>query len=596
MFAKAVVLAGVLLGFANVARCEPPFNNPPGVDVWCGKAYRETDSSFDPGGWLEPPSSNGTLGLMLNVVPRYNFYLDMELEGSFVVDTRAVGSGSSGYLDGYNGSSTNLLLTVWNANVTLLSNVSVSVNASGIEVPFDLNLARTGGESFQVEGRSSHGGQTYISTVSITWLPERDDGGSMARLDRLNGGIHISSSMTSGNWKSIFPVGFYTRWDWISWLIDPENNPEPDNLASNETKSLQEFKEQGYNLVHPVPPGGWESFNDTVFEKFLTICDELELYVMYDMRHTYLNLSSISTQLPRLQSHPSLLLYYTGDEPDGWTDPLNGTILAYNRIREIDPYHPVSLVLNCYNFYFEEYTSGADIILEDTYPLIKSSTFSTVYNTVCNQTYGDCGCDFCHVNNTAYPEFEGLPFKDVVDRTDNFYQFQRWIGQKETKPVWGVPQWFYDADSFWSRWATKEEAVVMALLRVNHGAMGVVGWIFPTSPEIQAATTEMAGVLTSEDVTRLLTEGTGKHLTPSYGADDIDAAAWVWEDEILVIAIWPKYTSGGRVCIPLPTEGKDVSDIEVLLGVAWSADGGTLCREEIQPLEVSVLRAKIGGY
>ncbi|KAJ4352209.1 uncharacterized protein N0V89_007556 [Didymosphaeria variabile] len=606
-----------LLSFATIALCDPSFNNPPGVDVWCGKAYRDTNSSFDPGGRVDPPVLNSgpnPLRLRLNVYPRYNFYLETEKNASFLVDTRVSDQDPYGkpYVNSTSGKDNEtepfneLVLKVWIGHTIAVDNVRIPINSTGIEIPFDLDLAKLTGEAgpgaFEISGSSPDGLQTYDDLARVIVLPERSDGGSMARLDHLNGGVHVSSSLTKGAWRSILPMGFYTRWDWISWLVDPDNNPEPQNLASNETKSLQQYKERGYNLIHPVPPGGWASFDTAIFEKFLTICDELELYVMYDMRHTYLNLSSISYQLPRLQSHPCLLLYYTGDEPDGWTDPLNGTVLAYDQIKEIDPYHPVSLVLNCYNFYFKEYTSGADIILEDTYNLIKSSTFSTVYNTPCNLTYGDCGCDFCHINDTAYPEFVENPFQDVVERTNRMYQYQRWIGQKETKPVWGVPQWFYDEDSFWSRWATRQEAIVLALLRINHGAMGIVGWIFPTSPEVESATTDLAKVLAREDVTRLLMDGTGKRVQPfnneeNHEDSSYDIAAWVSGDEALVIAVWPKYTIPDEAVIMLPTGGRNVTGVEELFGDAdWSWNGNSVATNGTIPLQVSMLKASLGGH
>lgn len=613
MSIRHTIFSLALLIFPKLALCDPPFNNPPGVDVWCGKAYRETNSSFDPGGWLDPPAPNNgstPLHLQLNVYPRYNFYVEGEKQGSFVVDTRVSDQELYGgvYVNETRGEGngtvafTELVLKIWIGNTVAVDNLRVPVNATGVEIPFDLDFAKLTGEAgtgvFEIQGSSPDGEQKYQDIARVIVLPKRSDGGSMARLDRLNGGIHVSSSLTNGAWKSVLPMGFYTRWDWISWLIDPDNNPEPGDLASNETKSLKEYKDRGYNLIHPVPPGGWASFDTDLFEKFLTTCDELELYVMYDMRHTYLNLSSISYQLPHLQAHPSLLLYYTGDEPDGWTDPLNGTLIAYNHIKTIDPYHPVSLVLNCYNFYFKEYTSGADIILEDTYNMIKSSTFSPVYNTVCNRTYGDCGCDFCHANDTAYPIFVERPFEDVVERTRRMYQYQQWLGQKETKPVWGVPQWFYDADSFWSRWATRQEAVVLALLRTNHGAMGIVGWIFPTSPEVESVTTDLAKALAREDVTRLLVDGTGQHVTPnpSGQSPSLDVAAWVSGSEILVIIVWPQYEPGGGAILELPTGERSVTDLEVLYGAQWTADGGTISKEGTVALEVSILKGKISGY
>lgn len=42
---------------------------------------------------------------------------------------------------------------------------------------------------------------------------------------------------------------------------------------------------------------------------------------------------------------------------------MNSTLEAGNLINQLDPYHPVSLVLNCYDYYFEEYTQGATILM-----------------------------------------------------------------------------------------------------------------------------------------------------------------------------------------------------------------------------------------
>lgn len=42
-----VFLFGVAMDVATRGvKAGYPFNNPPGVDIWCGKAYRETVSIF----------------------------------------------------------------------------------------------------------------------------------------------------------------------------------------------------------------------------------------------------------------------------------------------------------------------------------------------------------------------------------------------------------------------------------------------------------------------------------------------------------------------------------------------------------------------
>ena len=127
-------------------------------------------------------------------------------------------------------------------------------------------------------------------------------------------------------------------------------------------------------MVHPVPPGGSSPYTFTPeataqFEQYMDLTESLGLYVQYDMRNTYLNLSSVQDQVEMLRNRSNILAWYTGDEPDGADDPLNATRLAYDLIYELDGYHPVSLVLNCENYYFQEYgLDGADILMVDPYP------------------------------------------------------------------------------------------------------------------------------------------------------------------------------------------------------------------------------------
>ena len=55
----------------------------------------------------------------------------------------------------------------------------------------------------------------------------------------------------------------------------------------------------------------------------------------------------------------------------------DGTTIAYDLINSLDGYHPVSLVLNCENYFFGEYTTGTDIVMQDTYMIGNNVTFSS---------------------------------------------------------------------------------------------------------------------------------------------------------------------------------------------------------------------------
>ena len=91
---------------------------------------------------------------------------------------------------------------------------------------------------------------------------------------------------------------------------------------------------------------------------------------------TYQNATAVTDEVNNIKNSPALLLWYTGDEPDGTSDPLNATTITYDLINSLDGYHPVSLVLNCENYYWPEYSAGADIIMQDTYPIGINATYS----------------------------------------------------------------------------------------------------------------------------------------------------------------------------------------------------------------------------
>lgn len=73
-----------------------------------------------------------------------------------------------------------------------------------------------------------------------------------------------------------------------------------------------------------------------------------------------MNSTAVTEEVNRIKSRPNLLLWYTADEPDGTSDPLDATVKASNLITSLDggdgtggaAYHPVSLVLNCQDYQF----------------------------------------------------------------------------------------------------------------------------------------------------------------------------------------------------------------------------------------------------
>ncbi|KAG5645134.1 hypothetical protein DXG03_006851 [Asterophora parasitica] len=133
----------------------------------------------------------------------------------------------------------------------------------------------------------------------------------------------------------------------------------PVHNRSYPTARRQKWKmtEITFMQVHPIPTYSNLTALDLVLDKI----QEAGLYLMYDMRSTYQNKASVTEQVNRIKSRPNLLLWYTADEPDGTTDPLNATVISSNLITSLDGgdgkggagYHPVSLVLNCQDYFFK---------------------------------------------------------------------------------------------------------------------------------------------------------------------------------------------------------------------------------------------------
>lgn len=396
----------------------------------------------------------------------------------------------------------------------------------------------------------------YSTTSSFSYLPYPDSYGSVARLDNLFGGTYAQRGKNS-SWEQIFPYTYYVQWS-LYWDAN--------------VSTLNDFASHGYNVVHIVPTG---SLSDTPFpwdqvQSYLDRAAELGLFLQWDVIWEPTDVTKMVEQITTLRTHPSILSWYQSDEPDGKSNPINSTGIAYNLIKELDPYHPISLALNCYDFYYSDYAAGADIITPDVYPISTDTSYSAVYETVCNATYGCCGCDDCGVGPTV--------FSDIPHRIDEFRRRDSLIGWAKTQ--WFAPQAFGN-ETFWTRYPTAPELELMTLLGVNHGAKGIVIWDYPTTSELFDITNEMAGLFTGQAAAGFLV-GAKRHqgLTVS-GGEEVDATAWVDEESghAMVSVLNLDYEDiGGPVTITLPQEFTASSIGDSLWGdSAWTVGSeGTL--------------------
>ncbi|KAJ7198589.1 hypothetical protein GGX14DRAFT_469929 [Mycena pura] len=508
--------------------------------TWCNKNYMVTEPIVDPGGRFPTPDTSSSPLLALRCGPAIRPYLPEDAADTsttsptaILIDAPIVFSHISNAVPVTLGPGT-LDVTV-SVNGKTIASGSVPLNATKHALPFSLSALKPQKAAYTITCSATFAkSQKFSATGLLTYLPDPPaDIGSVTKFDARTGALlarPLNGPKTAA-FEPVFPIGFYTGYG--------------NYLATNFTTALPQLKSQGFTVVHPVP-----SFdNITQLDEVLDLMEEVGLWLMYDMRLTYMSTTSVTEEVNRIKSRKNLLLWYTADEPDGTSDPLNATSLAANLINSLDGgdglggagYHPVSLVLNCENFEFTAYASGADLVLQDTYTIGNNMSFSTVWGTPCTDDYGDCGCDNCH---------QGFP--DISKRMDEFKQRIFINGWGLTKAVWTVPQGFGN-ETYWPRYPTGAEWIVESILGINHGGLGalhspsyaiysltgimyvgVVSWDDPTTADIKASASSLAHALAGSMNAFILSPAASiRQITLPNG---VDVGLWTVGSATLVVA------------------------------------------------------------
>jgi hypothetical protein len=238
-------------------------------------------------------------------------------------------------------------------------------------------------------------------------------------------------------------------------------------------------------------------------------------------------------------------------------------------------YHPTALVLNCDNYYFDPYQNGADYVMTDPYPVGINATYSK-WGTVCNTTYGDCGCDDCIGE-----------LQDVSNRLDDFSNYYSWLGEA-AKPLWAVLQAF-SGEGYWARDPTEKETWVMMVLSFNHRAKGIMSWTFPASGTLEVAHGEMAKVATKAPVADFIIGGSPTKVLVE-GYELLDVAYWEWDNQTMLGLANGDYVGhDDTVTIQLPTSVKEVSS-QPWGSLSWNVVGNkTLTVSGFEGLDTSFM-------
>ncbi len=212
--------------------------------------------------------------------------------------------------------------------------------------------------------------------------------------------------------------------------------------------------------------------------------------------------------------------------------------------------------------------------MSDPYPIAVNTSWSHQYDTACNTTYGCCGCDDCNGD-----------FEDVSNRLDLYAQYQE-ILKLPQKPQWGVPQAFGN-ETFWARYPTPEEEVVMNMLFVNHGAKGIAMWDYPTEPDLVNVTSVLSKVLTSSTISSFLL-GSFHSKPEVIGLPRVDVASWIVGSKMLVSVVNKNYVESpvANLSITLASIAANIGD--VFWGSGWAANGSHLTKLGLEALEVDL--------
>lgn len=524
--------------------------------------------NFNPGGQLLPPAAVPEPLLFVQLEPRHSIYDSSENIGHLIVDASISHTHGEPITHDARMPWGSHRTSPWSLTVevmvqdsnSVLASSTVTVGSTNNLIEFDLKKLQPQLSPYRIllQGRLTHvhDQQPYTASTELYYLPAKHTG-STVKIDNLNGGMLVANNVTDYAFEPLLPFGFYTSCS---------------GYLNYSLANVSAYKDLGFNAINPVC-----AFTDGDLGYLFDWMDQDNLWYQYDMRGTYQNLSSVAEQIPLVKDRSNLLSWYTADEPDGWQYALNSTRLTYELLKKQDPYHPTGLVLNCQDYYFDDYTRGAtDYIMEDAYPVGIDPTFSRKFNTTCNETYGDCGCDNC----------KGSLF-DVSDRLDTFVEYQEWLGE-EQKPLWSVLQAF-SGESYWARDPTPEETWIMMILSFNHKAKAIMSWTFPASDELNAAHGKMAKVATSNAVSRFLIGGDPTAVKVE-DRPTLDVAYWTLGSQTMV-ALANVYASDddSPVDIALPKPARKIVS-QPWGSVAWKLSGdGKLSASELKGFATSFL-------
>ncbi|MBI9035621.1 MAG: discoidin domain-containing protein [Bacteroidales bacterium] len=319
-------------------------------------------------------------------------------------------------------------------------------------------------------------------TFEITKYPATDN---EVKIDHLNGGLIVDHA-------PYFPFGFYAY------------SPVQPTLAEEEVV-------KGFNMMSPYQKIEGKTIKQR--REYMDRCAELGMKVHYQLlsiaggggvgSSSNKSLSEqqkhqqLIEEINEFKNHPALLAWYISDEPVGQDVSAKPLEEIYNLIKQVDPYHPVSIVFMTPRKALD-YKNAMDIVMADPYPIPNASVMEV--KEVCE-----------HLHRDFYPE----------------------------KPVWIIPQAF-GGNEWWMREPTPAEMRLMTYLAIMEHATGIQYFIrhgLNSFPKSVIAWNECGAVATEVQMLKpyLLSEEAQPIINNT--DKDFKFKAYKYEDHILVLAI-----------------------------------------------------------
>ena len=284
-----------------------------------------------------------------------------------------------------------------------------------LRLPFILNLVPS---VYKVEGRiiiTSGSGMIYSTKTNLVVLSYKPN---EVKTDRLTGGLVV-------NKRQFFPFGFYCY------------SPVYPTLPEEEIV-------RGFNMISPYQKILPETLNER--KAYMDRCALLGMKVHYNLLSVsggggvgskmegYSDIQKrelLIREIKTFMNHPALLAWYIADEPTGNKVTPKTLEEIYKLVKEIDPWHPVSIVFMAPFLSAKKFENALDIVMADPYPIpdLPASIVGDVAGKLRTEFYGK-------------------------------------------KPVWIVPQAFGGGE-LWSREPSIQEIRSMTYQSVINGATGI---------------------------------------------------------------------------------------------------------------------------